>query len=138
MIILAVQPEEMLSFTWNAPPVSPSVRGQMTHVTITLEEIDPNQTLLSLKHDGWGQGGEWDLAFEYFTRAWGEVVLPEAHHRFLTGPVDWENPRFLINKIGRPGWLPELNKKYLSCLILIYQIFPSNTTLNLIHSPCLI
>ena len=93
MILLAIHPEKMLSFTWNAPPDLPSVRGQMTHVTISLDEIDPANTLVTLKHDGWGEGGEWDLAYEYFTRAWGEVVLPRLKYRFEQGPVDWDNPK---------------------------------------------
>ncbi|MCJ7716477.1 MAG: SRPBCC domain-containing protein, partial [Anaerolineales bacterium] len=32
MIIMAIQPEKMLSFTWNAPPNLLQVRGHMTHV----------------------------------------------------------------------------------------------------------
>lgn len=92
MILLALQPEHMLSFTWNAPPDLPSVRGQMTHVTINLDVIDPKKTRVTLKHDGWGQGGKWDQAFDYFSRAWAEVVLPRLKYRFQTGPIDWENP----------------------------------------------
>ena len=38
MIILAIQPGKMLSFTWNAPPTLPTVRGQMTHVLVRFEE----------------------------------------------------------------------------------------------------
>lgn len=91
MIILAVQPERTLSFTWNAPPNLPNVRGQMTHVTITLKEAG-DQTQVSLIHDGWGEGGQWDQAFDYFTRAWGEIVLPRLKYRFEKGPIDWNDP----------------------------------------------
>ena len=99
MIILAIQPENFLSFTWNAPPDLPQVRGQMTHVVVRLIEVDPEHTQVSMRHDGWGEGGEWDLAFEYFTRAWGEVVLPRLKYRFENGP--------LIGKIH-----PGLSEKY--------------------------
>jgi len=92
MIILAIQSEKMLSFTWNSPPNLPTVRGEMTHVMINLESIGSNETLVSLVHDGWGEGGEWDQSFDYFTRAWGEVVLPRLKHRFEEGPIDWEDP----------------------------------------------
>ncbi len=92
MILLAIQPERLLSFTWNAPPSLPKVRGQMTHVTVRFEEEGEDQTLVSLVHDGWGEGGEWDQAYTYFTRAWGEIVLPRLQYRFKSGPVDWENP----------------------------------------------
>jgi len=92
MIILAVQPEKMLSFTWNAPPNLPSVRGEMTHVVINLESEGADETLVSLTHDGWGEGGEWDQAFDYFTRAWGEIVLPRLKYRFEEGAIDWQDP----------------------------------------------
>jgi len=92
MIILAIQPEKMLSFTWNSPPDLPTVRGEMTHVVITMEDKGPAETLVSLDHDGWGEGGEWDQAFDYFTRAWGEIVLPRLLYRFEKGPINWENP----------------------------------------------
>lgn len=91
LTILAIQEERMLSFTWNAPPTLPKVRGQLTHVTLRFQELEEGLTALSLFHDGWGDGGEWDQAFDYFTRAWGEVVLPRLEYRFEHGPIDWEN-----------------------------------------------
>ena len=92
MIILAIQPEKMLSFTWNSPPNLPDVRGEMTHVVVRFEETSSAETLVNLVHDGWGEGGEWDQAFDYFTRAWGEIVLPRLKYRFEEGPIDWEDP----------------------------------------------
>ena len=92
MRFLALQPNKMLSFTWNAPPSLPSVRGQMTHVVVRLEQNGDDQTYVSLTHDGWGDGGEWDQAFIYFSRAWNDVVLPRLKYRFTVGPVDWDNP----------------------------------------------
>jgi uncharacterized protein YndB with AHSA1/START domain len=92
MIVLALQPERMLSFTWNAPPHLPEARGQMTHVTIRLEQIGPSKTQVMLRHDGWGDGGQWDEAYEYFERAWKRVVLPRLQYRFETGPIDWQHP----------------------------------------------
>ncbi len=90
MIVMAVQPERMLSFTWNAPPHLPAVRSQMTHVTLRLEEVGGSRTRVLLRHDGWGDGGEWDQAYAYFQRAWGQVVLPRLKHRFAVGPIDWQ------------------------------------------------
>lgn len=92
MRVLAVQPRRMLSFTWNAPPELPDVRGQRTHVTVFFTALDPDRTRVLLRHDGWGDGGEWDQALEYFERAWKRVVLPRLKYRFETGPVDWSNP----------------------------------------------
>jgi uncharacterized protein YndB with AHSA1/START domain len=88
--ILAFEPKRMLSFTWNAPPHLPNVRKQWTHVVIRFEEAGAGRTRVSLVHDGWGEGDEWDKAFEYFTRAWKKMVLPRLKHRFSVGPVDWE------------------------------------------------
>lgn len=92
MILMALQPEQMLSFTWNAPPHLSEVRGQMTHVTVRLEQIEGSKTRVVLRHDGWGNGGQWDQAYEYFERAWKRVVLPRLQVRFETGPVDWQHP----------------------------------------------
>jgi uncharacterized protein YndB with AHSA1/START domain len=91
MIFLSLQPPRMLSFTWNAPPELPEVRSQLTHVTIWLEPLDDQRTRVTLRHDGWGEGGQWEQAFEYFQRAWLKVVLPRLKYRFVVGPVDWEN-----------------------------------------------
>jgi uncharacterized protein YndB with AHSA1/START domain len=90
--ILAIQPKRMLGFTWNAPLHLPEVRKQWTHVVIRLFPLGPERTRVTILHDGWGEGGEWDQAFEYFKRAWLKVVLPRLEFRFRTGPVDWENP----------------------------------------------
>jgi uncharacterized protein YndB with AHSA1/START domain len=92
MVAMAIQPQRMLAFTWNAPPHLPSVRGQMTHVVVRFFQTEEAETRVTLRHDGWGEGGEWDDAFEYFAIAWAEVVLPRLRHRFLTGPIDWGNP----------------------------------------------
>ena len=90
LTILAIQPERMLSFTWNAPPSLPDVREQHTAVTIRLYPLPANQTRVTLIHSGWGEGGQWDDAFAYFANAWGEVVLPRLQQCFATGPVKWE------------------------------------------------
>ena len=92
MIVLAVQEPVFLSFTWNAPPHLPDVRGQRTHVEVHLEALDDKTTKVSLVHGGWGTGGQWEEAFAYFSRAWPKTVLPRLAYRFEKGPVDWENP----------------------------------------------
>jgi len=92
MIVLAFQENKMLSFTWNAPPSLPEARKQVTHVTIRFEKVDETKTKVTLHHDGWGEAGEWDKAFDYFTHAWNKVVLPRLKYRFEKGPIDWNNP----------------------------------------------
>ena len=92
MIVIAIQPQRMLAFTWNAPPHLSNVRNQMTHVIIRLYALSPEQTKVTLWHDGWGGEEEWDSAFEYFDRAWKKIVLPRLRYRFDFGPIDWDNP----------------------------------------------
>jgi len=89
--ILAIQPRTMLSFSWNAPPELPTVRHQRTHVCLRFAAAGPQVTQVSLRHDGWGVGGEWDEAFGYFERAWNQVVLPRLRYRFEHGPIDWDH-----------------------------------------------
>jgi uncharacterized protein YciI len=46
---------------------------------------------VSLVQSGWGEGEEWNRAFEYFTNAWGSVFAL-LKYRFEVGPVDWKKP----------------------------------------------
>jgi len=94
MTIMAFQPKEMLSFTWNAPPSYPAIRGQMTHVVLRLSEEGENSTKLGLSHDGWGSGEKWDQVYEYFDVAWKEVVLKRLIYMFESGPVNWDDPPY--------------------------------------------
>lgn len=90
--ILAIQPQKLLSFTWNAPPHMPEARKQFTHVTIRFMPEGEDVTTLLLCHDGWGEGGEWDKAYTYFDAVWGQVVLQRLIYYIEIGPIDWENP----------------------------------------------
>jgi uncharacterized protein YndB with AHSA1/START domain len=89
MRYLALQPQKMLSFDWNAPPSLPAVRQQRTVVIVRFEAVDDQTTRVRLHHVGWGEGGEWDQAYAYFDQAWGRV-LGNLQKRFDTGqPMDW-------------------------------------------------
>jgi uncharacterized protein YndB with AHSA1/START domain len=90
--IMAFQPHRMLAFSWNAPPHLPTVRPQRTHVVVRFKELATGQTQVTLTHDCWGEGGEWDQALAYFSVAWPEVVLPRLKYRYDVGSVDWESP----------------------------------------------
>jgi uncharacterized protein YndB with AHSA1/START domain len=99
MRFLALQPMKMLSFTWNAPPSLPEALAQRTVVVVRLKPAGEGQTEVSLYHAGWGEGGEWDKAYDYFNRAWGNV-LANLQKRFAEGPVDWTE--WLIRLKGAP------------------------------------
>jgi uncharacterized protein YndB with AHSA1/START domain len=89
--ILSYLPQEMLSFTWNAPPKYPTVRNQHTWVVVQFEPVDADNTRVKLTHLGWQNGGEWDQVFDYFVQAW-DVVLGRLQYLFENGPVDWDAP----------------------------------------------
>jgi uncharacterized protein YndB with AHSA1/START domain len=86
----ALQPKKMISFDWNAPPSLPEARAQRTFVVVRFVALDDKSTRVSLHHTGWGDGGEWDKAYGYFDRAWGNV-LAGLKKRFDQGPVDWSD-----------------------------------------------
>ncbi|MCF7797168.1 MAG: SRPBCC domain-containing protein [Lentisphaeria bacterium] len=75
-VFLALQPNRLISFTWNAPPHLPAVRAQRTHVAIYLKALSEVKTELEFVNAGYGAGGEWDAAFDYFHHAWLDMVLP--------------------------------------------------------------
>ena len=89
MRILAFQEKKMLSFTWNAPPHLPEARKQRTVVIVRLISRGDAITDVTLHHVGWGDGGEWDKAHDYFAKAWPNV-LKNLQKRFDSGPVDWK------------------------------------------------
>ena len=97
MRFMAIDAKKMISFDWNAPPSLPLARAQRTFVVVRFFAVDDRTTRVTLHHTGWGEGGEWDKAYTYFERAWGNV-LGSLKKRFDTGPVDWTD------------WLAQLKK----------------------------
>ena len=97
MRFLAIQPKQMITFDWNAPPSLPEARAQRTFVIVRFAAVDDKNTKVTLHHTGWGSGGEWDKTYTYFDRAWGNV-LGNLKKRFETGPMDWTE------------WLAQLKK----------------------------
>lgn len=88
MRVLAVQDRKMISYTWNAPPSLPEARAQRTVVIVRFKPLGENETQVTMTHVGWGDGGEWDKAFDYFSKAW-DTVLGNLQQRFVSGPKDW-------------------------------------------------
>jgi hypothetical protein len=60
--------------------------------------VGERQVRLALTHIGWGEGGEWDKAYAYFDRAWGNV-LGNLKKRFESGPVDWTDRMNQLRKM---------------------------------------
>lgn len=95
--ILTVEPNKMFSFTWDAPRTMPKVRKQRTSVVLKFEKTGENTTRISMCHTGWGDGDEWDRAFDYLSDAW-DVVLKRLAIRFEGGPIDWNKKDFPTKK----------------------------------------
>ena len=89
MRIIGFQEKKMLSFTWNAPPSLPEARKQRTVVIVRFISRGDVLTDVTLHHIGWGEGGEWDKAYDYFAKAWPNV-MKNLKKRFDDGPVDWK------------------------------------------------
>jgi len=88
--VLSYVPQEMLSFTWNAPPSIPALRssGAKTHVVIELHERGPREVELTLAQVGFGEGPDWEKYYAYFDRAWPNVL--RALHAYLAAQVGTE------------------------------------------------
>jgi uncharacterized protein YndB with AHSA1/START domain len=72
--VIGFQAPTMLTFSWNAPPHLPVARAQRTVCLLRLREAGADQTQVELTELGWGDGGQWDAAFDYFQPAWGRVL----------------------------------------------------------------
>lgn len=90
MRILDVDAPRRFAFTWNAPPTIPAIRGRRNVVILDLAPLDGNRTRFRFTQLGWGEGPDWDKAYDYFDQAWNAVVLPRLKRRFETGPLDWK------------------------------------------------
>jgi uncharacterized protein YndB with AHSA1/START domain len=71
--ILGWQEGEMLSFTWTNRP-DHAVRPWRTHVTLRFKEISPGRTRVIFEQDGWGDGADWQVAYDYFKDGWARVL----------------------------------------------------------------
>lgn len=87
--VLSFQDKQMLSFTWDAPPSFPEVRKQRTIVVVRFEKLTDKKTKLTLRQMGWGHGADWDGVYNYFTKAWSEMVLPNLKYSLEVAAVDW-------------------------------------------------
>jgi uncharacterized protein YndB with AHSA1/START domain len=80
--VLSFIPDEMLSFTWNAPPKFAQARQRRTWVVVRLDELAPTRTRVRLDHQGFARQAaespddraEWEGVRAYFQRAWEKVL----------------------------------------------------------------
>ena len=74
--VLSFIPEEMFSFTWNAPPRFPEARASdaFTWVVVEFARIRGGRTEVTLRHLGWPDDARWEPVFGYFDEAWDSVL----------------------------------------------------------------
>ena len=51
--ILAIEPNKMFSFTWDAPATMPDVRKQRTSVVLKFKKMDEDKTRMALRYFVW-------------------------------------------------------------------------------------
>jgi uncharacterized protein YndB with AHSA1/START domain len=91
MRIVSYEPNRRIAFTWNAPATIPEIRGQRTLVVLEFKPAGANRTQVRFTEMGWGEGEQWDKAYDYFDHAWNGIVLPRFKHAMDIGPIDWKN-----------------------------------------------
>jgi uncharacterized protein YndB with AHSA1/START domain/uncharacterized protein YciI len=114
--VLSYVDQQMVSFTWNAPPKFPGVRdgGRPTFVVVRMDPVDAATTRVRLEHGGWPEpaeagalADEWKGTHEYFENAWPRVL--EALATSLSGGVDAPDPKagwvYLFVGFSRPDLL---------------------------------
>jgi uncharacterized protein YndB with AHSA1/START domain len=72
--VIAFVPEEMILFSWNAPPKFGPLRREHTYVMVRFDDERGGGTRVRLTHFGWREGSEWNAIYEYFDRAWSFVM----------------------------------------------------------------
>jgi len=88
--LMAIEPPRRLAFDWDAPPAWPEQRGQRTMVEIRFSP-EGDRTRVELRHQGWGDGPDWQSVRDYFDPAWAKI-LGRLKYSFEVGPIDWDDP----------------------------------------------
>jgi uncharacterized protein YndB with AHSA1/START domain len=73
--ILNYDPPKFLSFEWRGKPEMVDMNTQPfpTWVEVQFEKVD-SSTHITLDHYGFGEGGTWDDAYQFFSEAWPNVL----------------------------------------------------------------
>lgn len=106
--VMAVDPESMLTFSWNLPPDPATIElrqaDHMTFVQVRFHALDEDRTRVTLVNSGYGSGPEWNAGVGYFRQAW-RFVMSWYRYRAESGPIDWSAPPMEFPE----GWVSSLN-----------------------------
>ena len=80
--VLSFVPNQMISYTWTAPPKFAHARANFTWVVVHFDELAPARTRIRLDHLGFTEKAaehpdhreEWEQVRAYFQLAWGSVL----------------------------------------------------------------
>jgi len=89
-LILAIEPERMLSFTWMTPLHMKDLRGNSTVVTVFFTPIDADTTRVDLVSTGYGQGEAWRTAYDYNVKGWDRILAALEYHFKIGTAIDWD------------------------------------------------
>jgi uncharacterized protein YndB with AHSA1/START domain len=109
--VLSYLPNKMLSFTWNAPPKFARARrdSHKTIVTLLFQPVGQTQTKVSLSHYNWKAEPQWDSVFNYFERAWDNVMTSYSQSFNLTNKATVAMKEYLY-KVSLPPRLHDDKK----------------------------
>ncbi len=72
--VLSFLPQEMLSFSWNAPPSLKEARKYRSRIVLQFEDAPDGGTQVTLTHLGFGPEPMWDEVYNDFDKAWSSVL----------------------------------------------------------------
>lgn len=72
--VLSYVPNEMVSFSWNAPPKFADERAKRTWVAVTFTDEGSGKTQVRLRHLGFTADANWQEVRKYFAAAWPSVL----------------------------------------------------------------
>lgn len=84
-IILGLQENRMIHFTWAMPPYMEEIRPHMTSVQIFFDPLPGSKTRVRLYHTGFGGGEAWDKGRAYFVASWPQVMELYRGYRIKAG-----------------------------------------------------
>jgi len=85
-VITAIESMESLAFTWKGPDQFAQLMSDpvpSTEVKVTFHK-ETGGTRVLIEHGGWGDGDDWDEAWEWYFKAW-EGVLQSLVSRLESG-----------------------------------------------------
>ncbi len=83
--LLHLDPPNMLAFEWTAPPFAAQLNEIFplpTWVEVRVESLPevPGHSRLQLEHHGFRRGPGWDETYEFFVRAWSQILFRLDRH----------------------------------------------------------